>query len=80
MSGIHQAGKDFVAIKFECNKCEAPSFLQVNFTKDTPIQEGYQPFPDDARFACPHCNAHHNLSEMKQDLEIAFLERIKRAP
>lgn len=69
---------DFVIIEYECNQCDHQSYLQANFTEGQPLQRGCIPFPEDGKFYCPGCDASHDLSEARRDLELAYLERMKR--
>ncbi|NBO18442.1 MAG: hypothetical protein EBV03_04300 [Proteobacteria bacterium] len=69
---------DFLIIEYDCNQCERENRLQVNFEEGLPLQPGCIPFPEDGQFYCPGCNTHHDLSEARRDLELAYLERIKR--
>jgi len=61
-----------VAIRYACNSCNHISSLQASFAPEAPLEEGFMPFPDDGQFFCPNCGTHHNLSGLKEDMDIMY--------
>lgn len=73
-----EADGNEVTLQYECNSCEKVTHLQVVLSPDALLEPGCMAFPDDGQFYCPHCGVHHDLSEIKNDLEVVYWEKLKQ--
>lgn len=63
-------GPQAVLLDYKCVKCERVMPLQVNLEKAQPIQPGRHAFPGDNKLRCAHCGTEHDLSGIRNQIEM----------
>ncbi len=69
---------DEILATYICNGCQHESVLQIDFDSGMPLQPGCVPFPEDNMYHCPTCGMVHDLSQLRDELEMSALEGIKK--
>lgn len=61
---------DKAVIELTCEKCKNTSKIQLNFKQGIPLDEGALPYPSNDIFKCPFCGVEHNLTAIRQNVEL----------
>lgn len=61
---------DKAVIELTCEKCKNTSKIQLNFKHGIPLDEGALPYPSNDIFKCPFCGVEHNLTAIRQNVEL----------
>lgn len=61
---------DKVIIELTCEKCKNTSKIQLNFKHGIPYDEGALPYPLNDILKCPFCGVEHNLTAIRQNVEL----------
>lgn len=64
-----------MVVTYDCNSCNRVTHLQIVFAANESLKTNCMLFPEDGQFYFPNCGAHHNLEELRKDLEIAYREK-----
>jgi hypothetical protein len=70
MEAANPKQADKAIIELTCEKCKNASKIQLNFKHGNPLDEGALPYPSNDVFKCPFCGAEHNLTAIRQNVEL----------
>jgi ATP-dependent protease ClpP protease subunit len=66
-----------ISLDFECPKCKAHSFIQLNLGQSQKTQPGHILFPVDSNiFVCPNCNTPSNLTHLRLQVEAQTRKKV----
>lgn len=60
----------FAVVGFKCGRCQTEVQLQANFEKDQRLSPKAIAFPADGIFDCPQCGMKHDLTPLRNQLEV----------
>jgi hypothetical protein len=61
---------DKAIIELACGECKNTSKIQLNFKQGFPLDEGVLAYPSNDIFKCPFCGVEHNLTAIRQNVEL----------
>jgi hypothetical protein len=71
------AGNKAIA-QIECGQCHTSLKIQLNFGRGIPLEPGCIAYPPSDVLKCPTCGFEHNLSTMRQQLEMQLKREVVR--
>jgi hypothetical protein len=70
LEGSNPKQADKAVIELACGECKNTSKIQVNFKHGNPLDEGVLAYPLNDIFKCPFCGVEHNLTAIRQNVEL----------
>jgi len=67
---------DGADIQWQCPKCGGIVQIQVRFSLNVPMKQGYVPFPANNLLTCPHCGTPSDLTPIRMQIEAQTKKRI----
>ena len=69
---------DKAIAQIECSQCHSSLKVQMNFDRGTPLEPGCIAYPAADLLKCPTCGFEHNLSAMRQQVEMQTKREVVR--
>lgn len=65
------------SFELHCNKCGNTQIIQIDFGQKAPMPPGSAAFPENNVYKCTKCQAEHDLTSLRQQIEAASGKKIQ---